>query len=56
MKLTFKSATSHSNITIDFDKKTYLLWNGFGSNGIIVSSNKELQRIEIELVKGGFHN
>lgn len=54
MKLTFKSATSHSNIVIDFNNKTYTLFSGFGSNGIVVKSNKELQALELLLVKGGY--
>lgn len=54
MKLTFKSATSHSCLTLDTTTKTYTLWNGFGSNAIMVKSNKELNALELELVKGGY--
>ena len=54
MKLTFKSATSSSNLTLDTTTKTYMLFNGFGSNGIMVKSNQELNRLELLLVKGGY--
>ena len=54
MKLTFKSATSSSNITFDTTTLTYMCWSGFGSNGIMVKSNKELQQLELMLVKGGY--
>lgn len=54
MKLTFKSATSSSNLSFDTTTLTYSCWSGFGSNGIMVKSNKELQQLELMLVKGGY--
>lgn len=54
MQLTFKSATSHSCLSFDTKTKNYVLFNGFGSNAIMVKSNKEINTLELELVKGGY--
>ena len=54
MRLTFKSATSHSCLSLDTTNKHYTLFSGFGSNSIMVKSNKELNALELELVKGGY--
>lgn len=54
MKLTFKSATSHSCLSFDTTTKRYVCFSGFGSNAIMVKSNKELSTLELELVKGGY--
>lgn len=54
MKLTFKSATSHSCLSFSTTTKNYTLFSGFGSNAIMVKSNKEINALELELVKGGY--
>ena len=54
MRLLFKSSTSHSCLTLDTTNKRYNLFNGFGSNAIMVKSNKEINALELELVKGGY--
>ena len=56
MKLTFKSATSHSCLSLDTTTKRYTMFSGFGSNGIMVKSNKELQQLELILVREGYKN
>jgi len=54
MKLIFKSSTSHSCLSFDTTSKRYTLFSGFGSNAIMVKSNKEINALELELVKGGY--
>ena len=54
MKLTFKSATSHSCLSFETNTKRYTIFSGFGSNAIMVKSNKEINALELELVKGGY--
>lgn len=54
MRLTFKSATSHSCLSFDTISKRYTLFNGFGSNAIFVKTNKDINALELELVKGGY--
>lgn len=54
MKLTFKSATSHSCLSFDTTTKRYTLFEGFGSNAIFVRTNKDINALELELVKEGY--
>jgi len=54
MKLTFRSQTSSLNLVVDTTAETYSYFSGFGSNGIMVKSNKELHQLELMLIKGGY--
>ena len=54
MRLTFKSRTSSSCLTLDTDKKEYQLFSGIGSNQIVVDTNKELNKLEKDLIIAGY--
>ena len=54
MKLIFKSATSHSCLAFETKTKRYTLFDGFGSNAIFVRTNKDINALELQLVKEGY--
>ena len=57
MQLVFESATAHRVIKVDLDTKTYILYKNrsvLPSSTIFVDTNKDLDRLEKELIKNGF--
>lgn len=54
MKLTFKGGKTNSCLSLDTDKKTYVKFNGMGSNSIALETQKALNDLELTLIKNGY--
>lgn len=54
MKLTFKGGKTSSCLSLDTDKKTYIKFNGVGSNSIALETQKALNDLELTLIKNGY--
>lgn len=59
MTITFESATAHRIIVVDFDEKSYFIrkertLRAIPHKTIYLSTNKEIDELEKELLKCGF--
>lgn len=54
MKLLFKGGKTSGCLAFDTKTKKYIVFNGMGSNAIILETMKALRELELELIKNGY--
>lgn len=54
MKLLFKGGKTSSCLAFDTETKKYIVFNGMGSNAIVLETMKALHELELELIKNGY--
>ena len=54
MKLRFKGGKTSSCLAFDTEAKTYIKWNGTGSDLLNLDTCIALRDLELELIKNGY--